>query len=216
MMAAPASVLPSKLPASPLSWVTAKDPVLTEEPDVAVEADRGCRLLRQAVIVVPARRLPSTVKRVLIEREAGDLEIERQIETDELIQLDIQEGWINCAPGGQHVVGTAVRLISLGGQMSRPNHRDNGKAQPRRGCESPLACDDSVALIDNNRVVEAEFADRGRDAIDVPGTVAFQLSLVGLQAVDTDDFDGSGKHWRDCGRKDCVVARKRRPSHLWS
>jgi hypothetical protein len=169
-----------------IAGVAAQQLVIAKLPQISRTGDGLRDNLRLPIGGIIGRLLVRTVGQQIDFRglEAGDLNVELEVEARQVLELDRQDFPIPPGIEGELVVGDDVSPFLRLAEMLDPNGRHHLQAQSARRFDAAVAGDDHVRLIDEDRVGEAEFANRGRDLMNLLLRVNSRVARKGLQQVD--------------------------------
>ena len=168
--------------------VAAADPVLAEDPDVAGPGAGFRRHRRDHLVLGIGRTLEDHVD--LAGGEAGQRQVEVDVEHRQLAELELQEVEVPAGAERDLVVGDPERPPLRLREMRQHDRRHLGQADRLRRQQPAVAGDDPALGIDQDRVGEAELADRGGDLLELPLRVGAGVARVGNEAADRPVGDG--------------------------
>ena len=122
--------------------------------------------------------------------EAGQRQVEIDVEHRQLAELELQEIEVPAGAERDLVVGDPQRPLLRLREMRQRDRRHLGHADRLRRQQPAVAGDDPALGIDQDRVGEAERADRGGDLLELPLRVGAGVARVGDKAADRPVADG--------------------------
>ena len=160
-----------------------------QEPKIARPGYRHHRRLGRLLLAGIGQLVAE--ERIELERlEAQRAEIGAELR--QLAELQGEQLAIPAGPLGELVVGQNVRPLLRLGEVAELDDRHRGEAELAR-CQHPaVAGDDAVLAIDQNRVGEAELADRAGDQRHLRFAVGARVTSIGDQAPEGPVLDREG------------------------
>ena len=116
--------------------------------------------------------------------EAGQREVEVDVEHRQLAELELQEIEVPAGAERDLVVGDPQRPLLRLGEVRQRDRRHLGHAERLRRQQPAVPGDDRALGVDQDRIGEAELADRGGDLLDLPLRMGAGVARVGDQAAD--------------------------------
>ena len=169
-----------------LAGIPADQPMATELPDIAALGDSWAGFGVRNVI----RRVRSVAVPVVEEEiqlgglEAGDLQIEIELELGKRLELDRQDLAIPAGQLGQPVVGDHIGPALGLREMVEFDRRNLEHAKLLGRGDASVAGHDLAVATDQDRVGESELADRRGDLRDLLCGMRPRIALVGRKLVD--------------------------------
>ncbi len=96
-----------------------------------------------------------------------------------MLELDCQNLTVPSGLLGKPVVGQDVGAFLVLAQVIEPDYRYSIQAKLLCGFDPPVASDDGSAAVNDNRAVEAERSDAGRNLGDLLRAVRSGIAAVG-------------------------------------
>ena len=113
--------------------------------------------------------------------EPGDLRIEVQVQGSQTLQLDLEDLPVPASQLGQPIIGDHIGPALGIGHMVQPNRGDGRATEALGSLDAAVAGNNDVVGVDQDRIVEAEVADRGRDLADLLVGVDARVAGIGFQ-----------------------------------
>ena len=164
--------------------IRTQQPVPAEPPQITGTGDRRRVVDRRqpvGLVLVPGA-VESGDQRIDLGRlEARDLDVEVEVDGRERLQLNRQEFLVPARELRQAVVrdevGAPLRLV----QIANANRGHLGQPEPLRRLQPGVPGHHLAALVDQDRIGEAERADAVGDPPDLPFTMGPRIARVGLE-----------------------------------
>jgi hypothetical protein len=162
--------------------VAAADPVVAEDPDVAGPGAGFGRHRWDHLVLGINRTLEDHVD--FAGREAGEREIEVDVEHRQLAELELQQVEVPAGAERDLVVGDPQRPLLCLREMRQDDRRHLAQTEGLRREQPAVPGDDPALGVDQHRVGEAERPDRGGDLLDLPLRVRPGVARIGDKAGD--------------------------------
>jgi hypothetical protein len=172
---------------SGVGGAAAEQPVVAEEPEIALPRDRHRRRLgRRLLARIWGAASEQRVELRRLEAEGGEVDAERR----EVRNLQRQHLAVPARLLGEPVVGEHVGPLLRLAEVPELDHRHPGEPELPRRHDPAVAGDDAVIAVDQHRVGEAVLADRAGDQRDLVVAVRPRVPGVGYQLPDGPVLDG--------------------------
>ena len=170
-----------------LCGIATDEAMPADRPDIASPRDRRPRRDRRHLIcgiglaVLFAERQLADEHVDLRQLEAGDGEIEVDVEVGEILELDREQVPIPAGILGELVVGDHISADIRLAHARQLDGRDRHAAEQLRGRDTAMPGDDAVRIIDQDRIGESEPPDRRGDLLNLLCGMRARIACSGLQ-----------------------------------